>query len=166
MLIQPQRLGNHSATMQNFWPYSTALAIYSDVELFLVYSHVHQHKSIARTLQHQYVFSPYCPLYISCWTDNFFLCWRASVLMIISLILMNFVCDSTVILKGDIRYLSHLHFVLFRLQIRKITLHCLLMKEMVKFPHNPIPHYAFSSWIDKTMTKTIHGHWENRFVLQ
>ena len=80
------------------------------------------------------------------------------MLMIISLILMNFVCDSTVILKGDIRYLSHLHFVLFRLQIRKITLHYLLMKEMVKFPHNPIPHYAFSSWIDKTMTKTIHGH--------
>ena len=72
MLIQPQRLGNHSATTQNFWPYSTALAIYSDVELFLVYSHVHQHKSIACTLQHQYVFFPYCPLYISCWTDNFF----------------------------------------------------------------------------------------------
>ena len=37
----------------------------------------------------------------------------------------------------------------------------------VKFPHSPMPilHYAFSSWIEKTMTKTIHCHWENRFVL-
>ena len=26
----------------------------------------------------------------------------------------------------------------------------------VKFPHSPILHYAFSSWIEKTMTKTIH----------
>ena len=25
----------------------------------------------------------------------------------------------------------------------------------VKFPHSPILHYAFSSWIEKTMTKTI-----------
>ena len=24
----------------------------------------------------------------------------------------------------------------------------------------PILHYAFSSWIEKTMTKTIHCHWE------
>ena len=31
-----------------------------------------------------------------------------------------------------------------------------------KFPHSPILHYAFSSWIEKT----IHFHWENRFVLQ
>ena len=37
---------------------------------------------------------------------------------------------------------------------------------LVKFPHSPILHYAFSSWIEKTMTKTIHCHWENRFVLQ
>ena len=36
----------------------------------------------------------------------------------------------------------------------------------VKFPHSPILHYAFSSWIEKTMTKTIHCHCENRFVLQ
>ena len=36
----------------------------------------------------------------------------------------------------------------------------------VKFPHNPILHYAFSSWIEKTMTKTIDCHQENRFVLQ
>ena len=36
----------------------------------------------------------------------------------------------------------------------------------VKFLHNPILHYAFSSWIEKTMTKTIHFHWEKRFVLQ
>ena len=35
---------------------------------------------------------------------------------------------------------------------------------VVKFPHSPILHYAFSSWIEKTMTKTIHCHWENRFV--
>ena len=36
----------------------------------------------------------------------------------------------------------------------------------VKFPNSPILHCAFSSWIEKTMTKTIHCHWENRFVLQ
>ena len=36
----------------------------------------------------------------------------------------------------------------------------------VKFPHSPILHYTFSSWTEKTMTKTIHCHWENRFVLQ
>ena len=29
---------------------------------------------------------------------------------------------------------------------------------VVKFPHSPILHYAFSSWIEKTMTKTIHCH--------
>ena len=37
---------------------------------------------------------------------------------------------------------------------------------LVKFPHSPILHYAFSSWTEKTMTKTMHFHWENRFVLQ
>ena len=37
---------------------------------------------------------------------------------------------------------------------------------LVKFPHSPILHYAFSSWIEKTMTKTIDCHWENRFFLQ
>ena len=36
----------------------------------------------------------------------------------------------------------------------------------VKFAHSPILHYAFSSWIEKTMKKTIHRHWENRFVLE
>ena len=35
-----------------------------------------------------------------------------------------------------------------------------------KFLHIPILHYAFSSWIETTVTKTIHRHWENRFVLQ
>ena len=39
-------------------------------------------------------------------------------------------------------------------------------KDVVKFPHSPILHYAFSSLIEKTMTKTIHCHRENRFVLQ
>ena len=41
-------------------------------------------------------------------------------------------------------------------------------KDVLKFPHSPILHYAFSSWIEKTMTKTIecHMHRENRFVLQ
>ena len=34
------------------------------------------------------------------------------------------------------------------------------MANLVKFPHSPILHYAFSSWIEKTMTKTIHHHWE------
>ena len=33
----------------------------------------------------------------------------------------------------------------------------------VKFPHSTILHYAFSSWIEKTMTKKIHCNWENRF---
>ena len=46
----------------------------------------------------------------------------------------------------------------------------LLQVTWVKFPHSPILHYAFSSWTEKTMTKTmtktIHFHWENRFVLQ
>ena len=42
----------------------------------------------------------------------------------------------------------------------------LLIVFTVKFPHGPILHYAFSSWIEITMTKTIHCHWENRFVLQ
>ena len=37
---------------------------------------------------------------------------------------------------------------------------------LVKFPHNPILNYVFSSWIEKTMSKTIHCHWENKFVLQ
>ena len=41
-----------------------------------------------------------------------------------------------------------------------------LINTKVKFPHSPILHYAISSWIEKTMTKTIHCHWENRFVLQ
>ena len=27
-------------------------------------------------------------------------------------------------------------------------------RSWVKFPHNPILHYAFCSWIEKTMTKT------------
>ena len=44
-----------------------------------------------------------------------------------------------------------------------------------KILHSPILHYisgaqwapdAFSSWMEKTVTKTIHCHWENRFVLQ
>ena len=38
-------------------------------------------------------------------------------------------------------------------------------KLRVKFPHSPILNYAFSSWLEKTMKKTIHFHWENRFVL-
>ena len=38
-------------------------------------------------------------------------------------------------------------------------------RNIYKFPHSPILHDAFSSWIEKTMTKTIHCHWENRFVL-
>ena len=37
-------------------------------------------------------------------------------------------------------------------------------ENMLKFPQSPTLHYAFSSWIKKTMTKTIHCHWENRFV--
>ena len=35
-----------------------------------------------------------------------------------------------------------------------------------KFPQSPILHYAFSSWMEKTMTKTMHCLWKNRFVLQ
>ena len=40
------------------------------------------------------------------------------------------------------------------------------VKQKVKFPHSPILHYTFSYWIEKTMTKTIHCRWENRFILQ
>ena len=39
-----------------------------------------------------------------------------------------------------------------------------LFQIMVKFPHSPILYFAFSSWIEKTMTKTIHCYWGNRFV--
>lgn len=39
-------------------------------------------------------------------------------------------------------------------------------KARVKFPHSLILHFAFSSWIEKIMTKTRHCHWENRSVLQ
>ena len=38
-------------------------------------------------------------------------------------------------------------------------------KARVKFPHSLILHFAFSSWIEKIMTKTIYCHWEDRFVL-
>ena len=51
-----------------------------------------------------------------------------------------------------------MHFCLLEIRASDI-------QHSVKFPHSPIPHYAFSSWIEKTMTKTIHCHWENRFVL-
>ena len=36
----------------------------------------------------------------------------------------------------------------------------------VKFPQSSILHCAFSSQIEKAMTKTIYCHRENRFVLQ
>ena len=39
-------------------------------------------------------------------------------------------------------------------------------KYWVKCLHSSILHYVFSSWIEKTMTKTINCHWKNRFVLQ
>ena len=44
--------------------------------------------------------------------------------------------------------------------------HFLISFISVKFPHSPILHYVFSSWIEKTIKKTIHCHWENRFALQ
>ena len=34
----------------------------------------------------------------------------------------------------------------------------MLGDERVIFPHSPILHYEFSSWIDKTTIKTIHGN--------
>ena len=40
------------------------------------------------------------------------------------------------------------------------------VKKTVKFPHSLILQNVFSSWIEKTMTKTIRFHWENRFVFQ
>ena len=43
--------------------------------------------------------------------------------------------------------------------------YCLIELDLVKFTHGPILNYAFSSWIEKTMTKTIHWHWGNRFLL-
>ena len=42
--------------------------------------------------------------------------------------------------------------ILSRLNFRKIHNS---NKLRVKFPHSPILHYAFSSWIEKTMTKTM-----------
>ena len=42
--------------------------------------------------------------------------------------------------------------------------YCLIGLDLVKFTHSPILHYVFSSWTEKTMTKTIHCLWENRFV--
>ena len=38
------------------------------------------------------------------------------------------------------------------------------VKKNRKFPHSRILQKVFSSWIEKTMTKTIRCHWENRFV--
>ena len=38
--------------------------------------------------------------------------------------------------------------------------HFLISFISVKFPHSPILHYVFSSWIEKTIKKkTIHCHW-------
>ena len=50
--------------------------------------------------------------------------------------------------------------------VLKTTQWSAALAKAVKFPYSPILHYAFSSWIEKTMTKTIDCHWENRFVLQ
>ena len=51
-----------------------------------------------------------------------------------------------------------MHFCLLEIRASDI-------QHSVKFLHSLIPHYAFSSWIEKTMTKEIHCRWENRFVL-
>ena len=64
----------------------------------------------------------------------------------------------------------------FRLNLNHIPLKCLKKPNtflergsaleiktvliLVKFPYSPILHYAFSSWIEKTMTKTIRCQWE------
>ena len=48
---------------------------------------------------------------------------------------------------------------MFRFGLSNIS-HSRWFDKEVKFPHSPILHYAFSSWIEKTMTKTIHCHWE------
>ena len=52
----------------------------------------------------------------------------------------------------------------FDLILREIGQYYLLKNQPIKFPHSPILHYAFSSWAEKTLTKTIRCHWENRFV--
>ena len=44
------------------------------------------------------------------------------------------------------------------------SIYFFLVAILVKFPHSPILNYAFSSWIEKTMTKTINFHRENRFL--
>ena len=49
--------------------------------------------------------------------------------------------------------------------LEELNEYCLIGLDLVKFPHDPILHYTFSSWKEKTMTKTVHWHWENRFVL-
>ena len=50
------------------------------------------------------------------------------------------------------------------LSFSKIAIFSLRKKKTVKFPHSLILQKVFSSWIEKTMTKTIRCHWENRFV--
>ena len=50
------------------------------------------------------------------------------------------------------------------LSFSKIAIFHFVKKKKVKFSHSLILQNVFSSWIEKTMTKTIRCHWENRFV--
>ena len=57
-----------------------------------------------------------------------------------------------------------------KLPVTECLVYCVcvlfFMAKSVKFPHSPILHYASSSWIEKTRTKTIHCHRENIFLFQ
>ena len=65
---------------------------------------------------------------------------------------------------GSKRQLYHDSFFrrFFLLLCKPLTPKISLVILMVKFPHSPILHYALSSWIEKTTTKTIHCPWENK----
>ena len=70
---------------------------------------------------------------------------------------------------GSKRQLYHDSFfspVYFLLLCKPLTPKISFVILLVKFPHSPILHYAFSSWIEKTTTKTIHcfGKTERNFT--
>ena len=48
--------------------------------------------------------------------------------------------------------------------LEELNEYCLIGVDPVEFTHILILHHAFSSWIEKTMAKTVHCLWENRFV--
>ena len=75
--------------------------------------------------------------------------------------------------REEVKHGNFLRFILFAVKRKNVagvllwigdlvrmeqTFSVEFIKISVKFPHSPILHYAFSSWIEKTVTKTIHFH--------